>query len=109
MLQPFLTFILVNLRQMKFLESLVELFYWIVIFLSPSLIFGFIGFVIYYNYKSSLGFTSFIGLSILGVGLGVYFAERIRKTSGCATFMTRVSQWSDSNNDEGKNVIIRVC
>ena len=87
---------------MKFLESLIELFYWILIFVSPTLIFGFIGFVVYYNYHGNLGFMLFIGLSILGVGLGIYFAEKIRKSVGCAIFMTRVSSWSDSNKDESK-------
>ena len=86
---------------MKFLETLVELVYWFLIFLSPTLILGFAGFVVYYNYKGDLGFIAFIGLSASGIILGVYFAERIRKTVGCAMFMTRTN-WSNSEKNNNK-------
>ena len=87
---------------MKFLENLIELFCWCWIFLCPTLISGFIGFVIYYNYKGNIGIISFIGLSVVGVALGIYFAEKIRKSVGCTMFLTRVPTWSDSKKDENK-------
>jgi hypothetical protein len=52
-------------------------------------IFGFVGYAIYHNYGGGIGVASFAGLSFLGVALGVYFAERIRKTVGCSIFLTR--------------------
>jgi len=81
---------------MKFLETLVELFNWCLIFISPVLIFGFTGFVIYYNFNGNTGIISFIGLSAFGIVLGIYFAEKIRRSVGCSNFMTRRSPWKDS-------------
>ena len=87
---------------MKFLESLMELIYWFGIFLCPTILFGFIGFVIYYNYDGLLGLLLFIGFSAFGIGLGIIFAEKIRRTVGCSTFMTRATPWSDSKKDEDR-------
>jgi hypothetical protein len=81
---------------MKFLETLVELFNWCLIFISPVLLFGFAGFVIYHNFKGNMGISSFIGLSVFGIVLGIYFAEKIRRSVGCANFMTRRTLWKDS-------------
>ncbi len=88
---------------MKFLESLMEFFYWCVIFICPTAILSIIGFVINYNYKGDIGFFSFIGLSILGVALGIYFAEKIRRSVGCTYFITRTTPWDDSKKDENSN------
>ena len=83
---------------MKFLESLVEGFYWLLIFISPTVILGFAGFVAWYNFKGTIGIISFIALALAGIGLGIYFAERIRKTVGCSMFLSR-NNWSDNKND----------
>ena len=85
---------------MKFLENLIELVYWIAIFLCPTLICGVIGFVVYFNFNKPIGLIGFIVLSVLGVSLGVYFAERIRRTVGCSSFLTRKTPWSGDNRND---------
>ena len=75
---------------MKFLESLVEWVYWTEIFLFPTLILVFAGYVIDYNFGGIIGLSFFIGLSALGIGLGIYFAEKIRRTMSCVTFMVKL-------------------
>jgi len=90
---------------MRFLENMIEFFCWCWIFICPTLILGIAGFVIYCNYKTGIGVASFIGLSVLGVVLGIYFAERIRRSVGCTMFVTRISGYSDSQKskkDESK-------
>ena len=74
---------------MKFPEYLAELFFWLQIFICPVLILGFAGYLIYYNYKGAAGIGSFFSCTVLGVVLGVFFAEKIRRTVGCAKFMTK--------------------
>ena len=86
-----------NWEKMKFLENLIEAICWFWIFLSPTLVLGFAGFEIYYNYKGDVGIISFIALSLLGVISGIYFAEKVRKSVGCMMFITRVNPWSGSN------------
>jgi len=86
----------------KFLEYSIEFFCWLWIFLLPTLILGFIGFAIYYNYAGNIGITSFILLPVLGVVFGIYLAEKIRISLGCTMFITRVSPWSDSKKNENK-------
>ena len=74
---------------MKLLKFIVEAIFWIQIFLCPAGIIGFIGFVIYKNYPQVWGIVVFVGL-LFGIALGIYFAERIRRTTGCSTFMARL-------------------
>jgi uncharacterized membrane protein YedE/YeeE len=87
---------------MKFLEFLIELIYWFGIFLCPAVLFGFIGFVVHYNFNNPAGLLLSIVFYVFGVGLGVFFAERMRRAVGCSTFMTRMTPWSDSEKDENK-------
>ncbi len=76
---------------MKVLAFLAELFYWFNIFLCPVLIMGTAAYIVYKNYPSNPGFILSVTIASLGVITGIYFAERIRRTIGCATFMTRIT------------------
>ncbi len=85
---------------MKFLENFVELIYWCLICISPTLLFGFVGLVLYHHYGgNNVGIMLLVLLSTSGLGCGIYFAERIRRTVGCANFMTRTS-WADQNKKD---------
>lgn len=83
---------------MKVLDSITEIIDWLKIFISPFLIFGFIGFVLYKNIDSGIGLGLFVLFVIIGLALGIYFAERIRKKVGTTTFITKASPWKDSEN-----------
>jgi len=85
---------------MKFLENFVELIYWCMICISPTLLLGFAGLALYHHYEgNNTGMTLLVLLSLTGLGFGIYFAERVRRTVGCANFMTRTS-WADQNKKD---------
>ena len=80
---------------MKFIAKFIELIYWLQLFISPTAILGFIGFIIYMNMKNSTGQVIFFIMLGLGAAIGIYFAERIRRREGCSIFMGRIFR---SNN-----------
>ena len=82
--------------KMKFLECLVELLNWCIIFICPVIIFGVTGFVLYHNLQRGIGQLFFVPLSCIGIAIGIYFAERIRKTVGCTNFITKKTPWNNS-------------
>ena len=91
-----------SLISMRFIANLIEVFCWCWIFLCPTIILGFIGFVFCYNYSGNIGIISFIGLSVLGSVLGVYFAEKVRKSMGCTVFLTMYLRGQVQNKNENK-------
>lgn len=87
---------------MDFLASVIELMNWVWIFISPASIFGLAGYAVYYNFNNLGGIVSSAGLFLLGIGLGIYFAERIRQTIGCTAFFGRLLTGSANAKDENK-------
>jgi hypothetical protein len=69
------------------MNKLVELIYWLQIFLSPFILLNFLGIYIYLSNKKLLWLSILVG--ILGCVLGLYFAERIRKRIGTSSFMAK--------------------
>ena len=84
----------------KIFFALVEIVCWIQIFLCPVLIFGITGFIGYANLSGGLAYASLIGGIITGTILGIYFAERVRRTIGCSTFLFKVSSSADIDNSK---------
>ena len=82
---------------MKFISFFVELIYWIQIFLCPTLLIGAIGLACYGYLKGPTGSLLFFAFIALGIGTGIYFAERVRRRIGCSTFMSRVMGRSSSD------------
>ena len=75
---------------MGIIKFIVEFIFWMQIFLCPTAILGCTSFFIYINYPTRGGIALFVLLSTLGAGLGIYFAERIRRSVGCSVFMSRI-------------------
>lgn len=75
------------------MNKLVELFYWFRIFLSPFLLLNAVG-VYCYLYNENLLWLSIL-LGIVGATLGVFFAERMRKSIGTTSFMSKIHQTED--------------
>ncbi len=86
---------------MKFISFFVEMIYWIQIFLCPTIFIGAIGLACYGSMKNPTGMFLFFVFIVLGIGTGIYFAERVRRRIGCSTFMSRVM--GRSTSDEPKN------
>jgi hypothetical protein len=84
----------------KIFHFVIELFSWILVFLSPVLAFGFAAVAIYItNVKNVI--ISILVFSV-GIIIGVILAERIRRKSGCANYLGRILATDISPIDEGK-------
>jgi hypothetical protein len=82
----------------KVFEFLIELFYWMTIWLSPALFFSIVAFVLYIN-NETMAWVS-IGLVLIGVVLGAILAERIRKRHGCSHYVAKILGTPDIWPDE---------
>jgi hypothetical protein len=77
----------------RVLELAIEFIYWVAIFISPLLFFGFVSFIIY-QYYPAMKLLSLI-ICILGILSGVFIAERIRRKYGCSKYMSRLISTPD--------------
>ena len=84
---------------MKAVEFIVEALSWLNIFIVPAAFLSGAGFLVYHHYTTTLGLVLFIILAMTGITLGLFWAERVRKTIGCSTFMSRIFS---SGDVEGK-------
>jgi len=80
---------------MKIIEFITELFAWVQIAASPTIIGLIIGFLVYNKYQVEKGI--FLGISIASLGLivGIVWATRIWKKRGTVEFMSKVSSNSE--------------
>lgn len=71
---------------------------WIMIFLSPGLLFTAIGGGLYLYYPDLL----FLSLLVIGVGiiLSVLFAERVRRARGTTEYLSRINHTDDIQSYE---------
>lgn len=82
----------------NFLTSIYAIFNFIGIFLSPALVFGLIGFLVYYNSSSYLYEILGYSIIILGTILGILFGLYVRKKHGLIEFMSSLSSTADLDN-----------
>ncbi|TPD69788.1 SoxR reducing system RseC family protein [Flavobacterium microcysteis] len=75
------------------MNKLFEIIYWVKIFLSPFIIFLFIALAIYFSNEELLWIS--ILLSIIGLVLGIVYAERIRKKHGTTQYMGKIYNTDD--------------
>ena len=78
------------------IEKLVNILGWLQIFISPVLISIIIGVVVYFSFdKSLLGLIFGISILILGIIVGIFFAERVRKRIGIDYFNAQIMATPD--------------
>lgn len=75
------------------MNRLIELIYWIKIFLSPFLILVAMGLVVYVYDQHFLWISVLLGL--IGAILGVFWAERVRRRTGTAQYMAKIHHTDD--------------
>lgn len=75
------------------MNKLFEIIYWIKIFLSLFIIFIFIALAIYFFNEELLWIS--VLLSIIGLVLGIVYAERIRKKHGTTQYMGKIYNTDD--------------
>ena len=69
---------------------------WIIIFISVILFFSIISFIIYFS-NNSLLFLSII-IEIIGIIIGVFIAEYVRRKYGCPYFLGMIRDNPELNN-----------
>lgn len=74
------------------MRILIEIFYWVLIALCPILVSMLISMVIYCIYDSFILALFIVGIGIL---LGIFFAEYIRKRYGCSIFYSKLMNTND--------------
>lgn len=77
----------------KIFFFIVELFYWFLIFLSPTLGFGLIGLFLITALDSSI-IALYVCLAV-GPVIGAVWAERIRRKHGCSNYWSRIFSTPD--------------
>jgi hypothetical protein len=75
---------------MKVVKFLVEGLYWLNIVFVPIFLLGGVGYLLYHYYATTLTLAACILLLVTGITLGIYWAEKVRKTIGCSVFVNRI-------------------
>lgn len=73
---------------MKAIMFVIDLAFWLWAFIVPAGIFGFLAFLVYNRSSRNLPYS--ILLLIIGVLLGIWVAETIRKKHGLVHFFSRL-------------------
>lgn len=81
----------------------MELIGWFQIVLSPLLIGLLVGAIIYFNKQDTIGLIIGIGITALGLIVGIIFATRVWKKKGTVNFMSRISASPELDNLEENN------
>jgi len=80
------------------MDDIMEVVYWIQLFLAPFLPLSIIGIIIYLNNTTYSWLC--IALMIIGGVLGIMLAERIRRKYGASTYMGRIRGSSEFMNED---------
>ncbi len=88
---------------MKVFMFFINTIFWLWAFIVPSGILGFFAFLIYSRSETNLPYA--ILISIVGIALGIWIAETIRKKHGLSHFFSRImaSPDLDPESDTEKN------
>lgn len=93
----------------RVLKFLTESVFWIQVFISPFILFSIVG-VVVYVYQPKLLWLSAL-LLLLGIVVGIIWAERVRKRAGTSRYIGRIRETPDiwptdysNNTKEGNDV-----
>ncbi|MFA7274185.1 MAG: hypothetical protein WC044_09960 [Crocinitomicaceae bacterium] len=75
---------------MKAIAYLIEFINWLKIALSPTLIGGIVGVLIYFSYPNLVGLAIGVFFGLAGFVLGLIWATRTWKRKGTTNFMSNV-------------------
>ncbi|MFC6225065.1 hypothetical protein ACFP2F_17585 [Hymenobacter artigasi] len=88
---------------MKLIEQLLSSLAWLQLFIAPALIGSFLGLLLWLNFRSGWGVVGGGILALLGIGVGIAFAEKARRGKGTIEFMSRTSAHPELYRDDKKN------
>ena len=87
---------------MNFIEKFVFLIGWLRIVLSPLAIGVIVGFIVSKGFAGTSGITIGVGCALIGLIIGIIWAERVRKREGSMNFLGKVNASPELNNPEEK-------
>jgi hypothetical protein len=70
-------------------EKFVHFLGWMRFVISPLLLFSIFGFVFYLKYKGNFGLIGGIIIAVIGLALGIFWAESIRRKEGTMEVLSR--------------------
>lgn len=82
----------------KLFELITEIIGWILIVLSPTLLGGIIGFVVYLQFENPLGIVLASLILLIGIIIGSIWATKKFKTTGTIHFLSRISATPELDN-----------
>ena len=89
-----------NVQKRNFFDYLTEVIGWIQIVISPLLLTGMIGLFIYLSNPSILRLFIAIGITTIGLIVGIIFATKKWKAGGTINFISNVSASPELDNLE---------
>ena len=87
---------------MNFIEKFVFLIGWLRIVLSPLAIGVIVGFIVSKCFAGTSGIIIGVGCALIGLIIGILWAERVRKREGSMNFLGKVNASPELNNPEEK-------
>ena len=87
-------------KQKKLFELFTEIVGWLQIIASPLLLSAIIGFVIYISSPNTLRLIIAIGITLIGLIIGIIWATYIWKKRGTITFVSRIDASPELDNLE---------
>jgi hypothetical protein len=87
---------------MKLIEQLLSALAWLQLFIAPAIIGSFLGLLLWLNFRNGWGLVGGGVLVLLGIVVGVAFAEKARRGKGTIEFMSRTSAHPELDRDEPK-------
>ena len=85
-----------------FLKNLTSFFAWLQIMVSPSLVGMIVGSLAWLGLRGVPGVVIGSGCAALGVGLGIWWAEKARKGKGTVEFVSRIRRHPELHEQDLK-------
>jgi hypothetical protein len=77
-------------EKLSVFEQLMEWIGWLQIAASPFLIGLFLGAVSYFKFPGSLGIALGVGCVVIGIGVGAWLANRVKRKGSTITFLSHM-------------------
>jgi hypothetical protein len=87
---------------MKIIAYILEIFAWLRIALSPTILGCILGLLIYNESPTKLGLVFALVVASIGAALGIVWATRVSIKKGALKFITRYPNEEDENHVEDK-------
>jgi hypothetical protein len=84
------------------MNTVIEIYYWFRIFISPVLASAIMAAIIYFTNSHNYGIS--IAVLVVGTIIGIVWAERIRKKYGCSAYFGKLLATPEFNPNEAADI-----